>query len=57
MRRVGKIVDAPVRAVQASPSPYAYRNKAAWIIGPGGEPAYHEAPVATNWCRLTNASC
>ena len=43
MRRVGKIVEAPVRAVQASPSPYAYRNKAAWIIGPGGEPAYHEA--------------
>jgi 23S rRNA (uracil1939-C5)-methyltransferase len=43
MRRVGKIVDAPVQAVQPSPTQYAYRNKAAWIVTANGELAYHEA--------------
>src|SRR5690349_18583626 len=32
LRRVGKIVEAPVNAPIASPRPYGYRNKATWMI-------------------------
>ncbi len=60
MRRVGKILDAPVAAVTASPSTSAYRNKAAWIIGPTGELAYHEARshrlVPVDQCLLLSPS-
>ncbi len=60
MRRVGKIVDAPVHAVHASPAPYAYRNKAAWIVTPEGALAYHESrshqPVPIDQCYLLKPS-
>ncbi|MGH2390483.1 MAG: 23S rRNA (uracil(1939)-C(5))-methyltransferase RlmD [Chloroflexota bacterium] len=47
LRRVGKIVDPPVGAPIPSPSSYAYRNKAAWLVTEEGELAYHEARSRT----------
>ena len=43
LRRVGKIVDAPVAVPLPSPTPYAYRNKTHWLINEDGLPSYHEA--------------
>jgi 23S rRNA (uracil1939-C5)-methyltransferase len=43
LRRVGKILDAPLRQVTPSPSPFNYRNKASWLVTDDGELAYHEA--------------
>jgi 23S rRNA (uracil1939-C5)-methyltransferase len=56
LRRVGKILDAPVLPTQPSPSPYNYRNKASWLVTEEGELAYHEArshrAVAIAECHL-----
>ncbi|MDB5077700.1 MAG: rumA [Chloroflexi bacterium] len=43
LRRVGKILDAPVLSAEPSPAPYNYRNKASWLVTEEGELAYHEA--------------
>lgn len=43
LRRVGKIIDPPVADPVPSPTPYAYRNKATWLITEEGELAYFEA--------------
>jgi 23S rRNA (uracil1939-C5)-methyltransferase len=56
LRRVGKILEAPVNTPIASPQPYGYRNKATWLITEDGEPAYHQArshsPVPIASCHL-----
>lgn len=56
LRRVGKILEAPVAPVQGSPAPYHYRNRAHWRITPEGELAYREAgshtPVPIDICYL-----
>jgi 23S rRNA (uracil1939-C5)-methyltransferase len=56
LRRVGKILEAPVAEPVASPQPYEYRNKATWLITEDGEPAYHQArshsPVPITGCDL-----
>ena len=56
LRRVGKIVDAPVQEPIASPAFYQYRNKASWLISTDGEPAYRSArshtPVPIDVCHL-----
>jgi len=56
LRRVGKIVDAAVEPAVPSPSPYAYRNRAGWLVTEGGDLAYHEARshrlVAIDDCLL-----
>ncbi len=60
LRRVGKIIDAPAREMEPSPSPYNYRNKASWLITEDGELAYHEArshqAVPVSECHLLSAS-
>jgi 23S rRNA (uracil1939-C5)-methyltransferase len=56
LRRVGKILDAPLHDVVPSPSPFHYRNKASWLVTEDGELAYHEArshqAVAISECHL-----
>jgi 23S rRNA (uracil1939-C5)-methyltransferase len=47
LRRVGKIVDPAVGAPVPSSAPYAYRNKATWLVTEEGELAYHEAHSRT----------
>lgn len=43
LRRLGKIVDAPVQPAIGSPHPYGYRNKAGWLVTPEGDLAYRES--------------
>jgi 23S rRNA (uracil1939-C5)-methyltransferase len=56
LRRVGKILEAPVQEPIASPAYYQYRNKASWLITSDGEPAYRSArshtPVPIDLCHL-----
>ena len=56
LRRVGKILDAPLKERIASPLPYQYRNKASWLITADGEFAYRAArshtPVPIDECHL-----
>ena len=54
LRRVGKILDAPILPMVPSPLPYRYRNKASWLVTPEGELAYREGrshtPVVIDQC-------
>jgi 23S rRNA (uracil1939-C5)-methyltransferase len=48
LRRIGKILDAPVQESIPSPHFYQYRNKASWLITGDGEPAYRSARSHTS---------
>ncbi|MFN8594982.1 MAG: class I SAM-dependent RNA methyltransferase [Anaerolineae bacterium] len=43
LARLGKIADAPVRDVIASPQPWAYRNHAQFGLTPDGQPGFQAA--------------
>ena len=54
LRRVGKIIEAPIVPMVPSPLPYHYRNKASWLVTAEGELAYREGgshtPVVIDQC-------
>jgi 23S rRNA (uracil1939-C5)-methyltransferase len=42
LRRIGKILEAPVAETLPAPQPYGYRNKSSWQVLPDGTLAYRE---------------